>query len=282
VNVTSSTDDDLGYIIQWLKEQFDDVEGIGFWGNRNLIRRSHEEDRDMWVVREGGNAIAFQIGKYSPDITCVKDTHQGNGYGTALFKAGLERAYSDGVVRLSGDCMPETSLPFWQKMGFRQTAPSGGIGRGIPVEMWLPKSLTLPEGEEALSVEVELFVVPERALYGKAVEPLAKAKPQARLLKGQTRVYLAERFHIPDREEASGDPALRVLVNGEQIYFDKAKYPEAAQLGVQFDPLGNRFMDFLNVPALCVSITTETLSQRSLRAGQVLVCGPYLPRYCSR
>lgn len=252
MTVEQSKDEDLEYILHWLKAQWDDDGSCsGFWGNRNIIRKAHEETSEMWVVREDGKAIAFQVGRYSPDITCVKDTHQRKGYGTALFQAGLERAHADNVTMLSGECSPAASLPFWIKMGFKQIGDGSGYGQGIPVEMYLERRLKLPEGDGVLDVEVELYVYPENALYGKAAPlPLVSAKPEARMMRGETRVHLGERFLIPDANDAIRDPALKVLVNGEQLYFNKAKYPGAEELGVQDDPRGCRYIDFLDVPAI--------------------------------
>lgn len=251
MTVEQSTDEDLEYILHWLKAQWDDDGGCsGFWGNRNIIRKAHEETSEMWVVREDGKAVAFQVGRYSPDITCVKDTHQRKGYGTALFRAGLERAHADNVTMLSGECSPAASLPFWVKMGFKQTKVNQGYGQGIPVEMWLPRNLPLPKDDDAKDVDVELAIFPEKVRWEKSTPAVILVKPTARIKAGDTRVHLGERFFIPDQSDNIGDPMLRAVVNGEQLFFDKAKYPEAETLGVQFDPLGNRFVDFLDVPAI--------------------------------
>tara|TARA_R110000850_G_scaffold261873_3_gene390124 strand:- start:14606 stop:15361 length:756 start_codon:yes stop_codon:yes gene_type:complete len=250
VTVEQSKDEDLEYILHWLKAQWDDDGGCsGFWGNRNIIREAHEETSELWVVREEGKAIAFQVGRYSPDISCVKDTHQRKGYGTALFQAGLARAHADGVNRLSGECNPEASLPFWLKMGFKQSTGNRGYAQGIPVEMWLPRKLPFPDDDVATDVEVELAIFPEKVRWEKSTPAAILVKPTARMNAGDTRVHLGERFFIPDQSDNLGDPVLMATVNGRQVFFDKAKYPEAETLGVQFDPLGNRFIDFLDVPA---------------------------------
>lgn len=258
MQVTRSTDRDLEQVLAWLRHEYDEEEGVGFWANREMIRQAHtgEEGRfgevnELWVVREGDEAVAFQVGRYSPEITCVRNDRKGRGYGTALFKAGLARAIEDGATRLVGQCSPESSLPFWLKMGFRQTGESGGLGFGVPVEMLLPRSLPLPTGD-TLEVAVELAVFPEDVLYGVDRPPLVQTAPQAAMVRGSNRVHLAERFLIPDRNDTSKDPALLVRVNGEKLYFDKAKYREAEEIGVQYDPLprGMRFLDFIDVPAI--------------------------------
>jgi GNAT superfamily N-acetyltransferase len=251
VAVDQSTDEDLEYILHWLKAQWDDDGGgSGFWGNRKIIRKAHEETSEMWVVREDGKAVAFQVGRYSPDITCVKDTHQRKGYGSALFRAGLERAHADDVTMLSGECNPEASLPFWLKMGFKQTKENRGYRQGIPVEMWLPRNLPFPDGDVATDVEVELAIFPEKVRWEKSTRAATVVRPTARMKAGKTRVHLGERFFIPDQSDSLGDPVLMCTVNGRQVFFDKAKYPEAEALGVQRDPLGTRYIDFLDVPAI--------------------------------
>lgn len=258
MQVTRSTDRDLEQVLAWLRDEYDEEQGAGFWANREMIRRAHtgEEDRfgevnELWVVREANVAVAFQVGRYSPEITCVRDDRKGRGYGTALFQAGLARAMAYGATRLVGQCSPESSLTFWLKMGFRQTGENGGLGFGVPVEMLLPRSLPLPTGDK-IEVDVELAVLPEDVLYGAERPPLVQAAPQAAIVRDTNRVHLAERFLIPDGNDATKDAALLVRVDGEELYFDKAKYREAEEMGVRYDPLpgGLRYLDFIDLPAV--------------------------------
>jgi len=117
LNVEQATSADLEQILSWLEREYRE-HGEGFWDNEGVIRSSLESE-DLWVVRENGEAVALQVGRY-PEIVSVRKDKQNQGFGTALFEASLARALSDNVNMLSGVCSPRSSFPFWQRRGFER------------------------------------------------------------------------------------------------------------------------------------------------------------------
>ena len=59
-----------------------------------VITRSFHEDHDLWVIREDGEAVAFQVSGYGTDIVCVRKDRRGRGYAGGLALRG-EAALSD-------------------------------------------------------------------------------------------------------------------------------------------------------------------------------------------
>lgn len=116
LEVVEATQGDLEHSLTWLKDEFNRY-GEGFWVNESLIR-SCFSNGELWVVREAGQAVAFHAEGYNDPIVCVRKDMQRRGYGTALAHAWFDRARRDGVNVLVGECMPQSSLPFWEKLGF--------------------------------------------------------------------------------------------------------------------------------------------------------------------
>src|SRR5689334_16641279 len=119
MSVVKATKRDLTAILTWLKREYEETDGEGFWCNREIIKRSQAEG-DLWVIRRDGAPVAFQVGNYAADIACVRGDVQRQGLGTELFEASLARARRDNVNVLSGQCSPTSSFPFWQRLGFER------------------------------------------------------------------------------------------------------------------------------------------------------------------
>lgn len=227
-DVVLATADDLSFILTWLKEEHD-ANNEGFWVNRNVISRAFEEG-DLYVVRLNGEAVAYQVGHYSPDITNVRQNLQRRGYGAALFEAGVDRAYGDGVNVLSGQCAPETSLPFWLKHGFEQYEDRYRRG-DILVRRLLHRTYDLPDHLPRVRVAVRFY--PEGALYGdENAVPIAtynmKGAVQPDGLIQLNRRALAAASQEPDGQ----DLVVRVEVDGVTRCFGEAKHPEQVSAGV--------------------------------------------------
>ena len=158
---------DLMSILSWLKREYE-KDGEGFWSNRKIIKRSFK-DGDLWVIRENGVAVAFQVGDYATDILCVRKDRQRRGFGTALFESSLVRALKDNMNVLAGECSPPSSLPFWQKQGFeRYHDPTGN--RRITVRKVLQREQDVPARLPKVEVATSFF--PEEVLYRQNVAPL--------------------------------------------------------------------------------------------------------------
>ena len=227
---------DLIDILSWLEREYKE-DGEGFWGNRRIIKRSFK-DGDLWVMRENGVAVAFQVGHYATDILCVRKDRQRRGFGTAMFKASLVRAMKDNLNVLKGECSPPSSLPFWQRQGFVRYNDPTGHGR-ITVRKVLQREHDVPDRLPQVEVVISFF--PEKVLYRKNVTAL----DVVHLVGGEESngaVKLPQRvIGLADDEPEKGDLVVKIVVNGAERCFCKAKYDEAKMVGVQRQSRGNTF-----------------------------------------
>ena len=69
-NVIRATDVDVSVILGWLEREYNE-DREGFWCNRSVILQSLENG-DLWVIRDRGVAVAFQVGDYGTDIVSVR------------------------------------------------------------------------------------------------------------------------------------------------------------------------------------------------------------------
>ncbi len=182
------------------------------------------------MIRRDAKAVAFQVGAYAPDIACVREELQKQGLGSALFKAALARARRDDIDVMYGECAPKTSWPFWQKHGFERYRQRN-MPNAFTVRLILKR--TFPLLDRAREARVSISFLPEDALYNDGVGPLGVHEVMgARLPDG--RVQLSERVIGFWGDEPEGrDLAVRIVVDGVEVCFVKAKYPEAAAAGVE-------------------------------------------------
>ncbi len=240
-DVKKARPEDLAVILDWLKREYDE-DGSGFWSNRNIITRALEETDDLWVIRRGQQAVAFQVGDHAADIVSVRKDLRGSGYGTALFEASLQRAMRHEVNVLEGECSPRSSLTYWQGHGFEQYQDRNRPHQ-VMLRRILPRLYDLPP--QAPRVEVIISFYPEEAqYYGRPhVEPVARHHViGARLADGS--IQLERRvLGLSDDEPEGGDLTVKVEVDGEERCFCKAKYEEAAGVGIRRGKSGEFFID---------------------------------------
>lgn len=239
VVVTTATRADVDFILGWLEREYEE-DGEGFWCNRRLIVGAIETD-ELTVVREMGEAVAFQVGRHEPNITSVRKDRRGQGYGTALFKAGLRRAVEDNVNLLNITCAPASSWTFWRRFGFEVVGPVREWGE-TKARLIVERQHELPNGASA---DVEIAFFPEDAIYGREepVEPFAVHCPQA-VRSADGPVLLAKRVIGVKPDGMRGDLVIRILVDGKERCFCKAKYEGAESAGVIRNSLdGTYYLD---------------------------------------
>jgi GNAT superfamily N-acetyltransferase len=170
--VVEATPEDITCVLAWLKREYDE-DGEGFWCNNNVISDALDRPGCMWVVRRNGEAVAFQLGRYSASILSVRKDYRNSGMGKALVQASIERAFMDNVNALSVQCNPESSLGFWKRMGFVRYGDFGPYS-DVKARRILPRPFVLPASPPPIDVVIGFY--PESATYGDAKDepPIAE------------------------------------------------------------------------------------------------------------
>lgn len=104
------------------------------WGN-SIINKLGDSDRHLILCYINNNLIGFFLGKvdhenhpgyikvgygYIMEFFVYKQ-YRSNGYGKLMFKE-LERLFfNDGIKKMYLTADPITGVPFWKKMGFKNT-----------------------------------------------------------------------------------------------------------------------------------------------------------------
>ena len=245
MDVQKGTSDDLAAVLGWLKFEHAEDDGQGFWCNRPIIAGALDSG-EFWVIRLDGQAVAFQVGNYSADIVSVRKEFRRQGLGDALFAASHDRAVADNVNVLSIECTPHTSWPFWHQCGFERYGDMSKRGT-ITARRVLTRLFDIPS--ELPITDVVISFYPEAATYQHDVPPISVH--QVRGGRANCGAIMLDRRVIGlCRDEPEGkDLAIKIEVDGEQRYFDKAKYDEAEEIGVTRDWKGGAF--FIDVVATC-------------------------------
>ena len=225
--VIPATEADLKVILGWLEREYEQ-DGEGFWSNRKLISRSLREDGDLWVIRKDGEAVAFQVGAHGTSIVCVRKDSRGQGYGATLADFSVTRALEENVNVLQGECCPRNSLPFWEKMGFERY---GDLSPWAPITVRrvLHRKHEMPT--DLPSIEVTVSFYPEAVLHSSDVPPLYVHRLTGGLLDNGN-VRLPYRAIGLTDDAHPKDLVVKIEVNGDEVYFCKAKYDEAKAVGV--------------------------------------------------
>jgi GNAT superfamily N-acetyltransferase len=235
--IRKSTDADLASVIQWLKEEHEKC-ATGFFCNRDVITAAHS-NKEMIVLVINGSPVAFLANGLGRDgILEVRKDRRGRGYGKALAEEGLRQAIADDdVCVLDIQCAPSSSIPFWEGMGFT-------IYSGDYASRNLPRTLALPAAGKDVELEIREHLDPAQH-YPETSIATQFFKPHAR--RGEDgNIYLEERI-IFGRSTSFRDMVARIIVDGEDRFFNKLKYDEAAECGVCRDKYGNFYIDCIYV-----------------------------------
>lgn len=240
MKVEKATEDDLTFILDWLKREHDEGVDDSFWCNNNLVRKSFRETDDLWVVRIDGEAVGFQVGNDMKGIVNVRKDMRGRGVGEALFNATLARAKANNVTALYGECAPTSSLSYWEKHGFERFHYNGISG--IWVRRILQYKHTLPEDRPTAQVHIE-FIAPNAYYRNREnPNPIAIHDLTGVVIGDEDMVLLPERVIFFTHGLSDGyDTFVRITVDGVEWYFDKAKYDDAEAIGIRRDDEGGTF-----------------------------------------
>jgi GNAT superfamily N-acetyltransferase len=225
MTITVSTDDDLAVILHWLKAEYDrENTGNGFWCNRNILQKDHAAG-ELLVLREAGEVVAFQTGRLlTPGILEVRPDLRGRGYGKLLADYCIAEARSKNICFLHIECNPLTSIPFWQKTGFTLFPENHNrYGYQYPqAYMLLQRRFELPAPCSEAMVLIQFY--PDGAQHRSEDAALSEFHPRA--CRQTDGAILLEDRVIGFHPSHANDIVVKITVDGNAIFFDRAKYGE--------------------------------------------------------
>lgn len=243
--VVEATHEDIARILAWLKREYD-KDGDGFWCNHNLISAAFDSLGDLSVIRRNGEAVAFQLGRYSAASLSVRKGYRNMGLGAALVEASVERALRDDVNALSVHCEPKESLGFWERMGFVRYGDIGPYSV-IKARRILPRTFDLPIATSPIDVVVGFYA--ESATYEDAKDVLPIAEHHVAGVHANDGVIMLDQrvVGLSHYGDENRDTVVKIELDGVIHCFCKAKYERARAVGVQHDSLGDPyFIDRVN------------------------------------
>ncbi len=223
LSLRAATDLDVEKIHCWLLDQDQREVHGSFLCNWNLTLKTHGEN-ELIVAALNYEPVAYIWEDFG--ILEVREEFRRKGIGKRLVEFAMNHAISGNRHAISIECTPETSIPFWEKMGFEL------YSRNM-ASIVFEKNLRMPSNGEPVSVEIRFY--PEAAKWNSEILPVKSFSPSAlRDSDGITHLeYRAAAFI--NRVQYNGEAMVKVCLDGKEIYFDKAKYPEAKALGVTYN-----------------------------------------------
>jgi len=227
--IRHSTNRDIREIKKWLFCDAQSTEGT-FRCNWNLIEKSHKNgDLIVYVESKSDTAVAYQFGSLCcPGILEVRRDMRRKGIGRKLVEYRIAEAYASDECLLHIQCTPATSIPFWQRIGFTLIKSKSGEQFAYRI---LEKKHIVPANGKTVNVKIRFF--PEDKKWDRKIRAYSVAKPPA-VRTSDGVIHLNERVSLfnllhPDCR----DVVVEIKVAGQCWYCNKAKYPEAEQIGVK-------------------------------------------------
>ncbi len=236
--IEPSSDEDLHQVLDWLKQERVH-EGFGFYSNANLIENGHAAGDELFVLKAGPAVAAFVLGRPgSIDIFETRPDLRGCGYGRILANFCIDRGYHADIAVMEFECSPETSLPFWKKVGFSERPAPWGDGTWVMKMM--AKRLDLPDGDPT---EVTIKILSEEYAWSDNNEAIYEYRQRA-IVDQSGVIWLPTRVVIFAPElPRNMDVAVEIVVDGVRRIIGKAKYEEPRNAGVLRDRGGNFYID---------------------------------------
>ena len=236
--IRNSSKEDLAIVKEWLLAEREQT-GEGFFCNWSVITKALKR-KDLFVLAADGDIVGFAvIGAKGPDIVEVRPDMRGMGYGRRIAEWAIKSVADRGNSVIEGQCSPESSVPFWKKMGFTISEKRNGL-EGPYAYKVLECKFVLTNGPR---VPFEIAFYPAERDWNENVEPFRTYAGEAERLDDGS-LQLPERAVCfePEVWEFT-DYVVRVVVNGTMLFEDKAKRPEAESIGVSMDAGGIFFLD---------------------------------------
>jgi GNAT superfamily N-acetyltransferase len=226
----------------WEKGEYNaNIPPRGFRCNWKTVKKSWCEGKArVDVLLVDGQTIGFLNGT---DILEIKPAFRKAGYGRVLADFMLNLAYDEGYSVVEIDIAPETAAPFWKQMGFSSVSARRGNGSGIYAYKVLPRIFRLTDGKH-VPYSVEFFSEDER--YKEIPKPFAQFSGLGEYFPDGA-LQLPERAFCHQPMDAQHvDYFVKIEIDRRIIYFDKVKYEEGKQYGVERDAGFVHFIDRIN------------------------------------
>ncbi|RJF92666.1 hypothetical protein [Noviherbaspirillum saxi] len=187
----------------------------------------HEGRVSVWEDEISRKPVAYCWGSLNSydSILEVQREYRGQGVGRAMSDFMFESSIADSEPLLEIQIAPESSEPFWQAMGF-ETYWTGGFCYG---RRMLELRRDVPTGVRR---QVGVAFLPEQAAWMPDTRPLIVHQLEGIEVQADNKIVLGTtvaHFDLPPGE----DLVVEVTVCGQRRYRGKAKYEEAALIGVQ-------------------------------------------------
>jgi GNAT superfamily N-acetyltransferase len=234
-----ATKNDLGIVEKWLRAEFEEKDE-GFYCNWPVIKNAFK-NKDLIVLSSDDEIVGFvTTAAKGADIIEIRPDARGKGYGARLAEWAIDAAYKRGNCVFEGECSPESSIPFWQKMGLTISRDRRGCGGGKYAYKVLEHRFLLGDGPLAPFV---IGFYPEKRNWDKFTEPFLTCSGKGELLKDNS-LQLPTRAicFVPEIGDLA-DCVVRVVVNDTLLFEGKVKYREAKALGMSIDPGGIYFLE---------------------------------------
>jgi GNAT superfamily N-acetyltransferase len=223
--VRAACDRDIEIISGWLPKDAS-VDSLAV--NWNITKRVYlERGMLVWEDASTSEPVAYFWGSLNStsSILEVRPSRRGEGIGQAFVDYLLEQSRANGEALLEIECAPPSSEQFWRLVGFEiDDEDRRLIGRRI---LKLPQPL--PDGPQ---VEVKVSFFHEAATYDRERKTAPLSEHVLTGVQGAGKVIiLSEKvahFDLPGGK----DLAVRLEVDGREVYFNKAKYSEGAARGI--------------------------------------------------
>jgi GNAT superfamily N-acetyltransferase len=218
-----ANDPDVKRIYSWLLDHERRKVHGSFLCNWNLTQKVHDE-KQLIVATIENEPIAYIWEDFG--ILEVREDFRSKGVGKRLVEYAMKHATSIGKYAISIDCYPESSIPFWKKMGFE-------IYNGNEALYIFNKSFDLPV--DGTSVNVEIMFYPEQAKWTPETPPIKSFSPTA-MLDTEGIIHLQYRVvAYVHNGQYNSDAMIKICIDNKEVYFNKAKYEKAKAIGVAYN-----------------------------------------------
>ena len=232
---------DLQAIEVWLRDEEERVDE-GFYCNWHIVSQALKDHR-LFVVDASGDPVAFLANGLNQHLIAeVKPDCRGKGYGRVIADAMIAQSTSWGLSVMEIDCAPETSVPFWTRMGFTPVPSRRGYGGGIYAYREIQRRFPLGRGRR-VPFAIRFY---EEAAHHRGGTPF-------QVYQGDGESRPGGRVRIPERAVCYAptvtdlaDCYVEIEVGGRQLFRDKTKRDQAESFGVRLDPGNIPFIDAIH------------------------------------